>query len=341
MKRLLSISFALCAAVSFMLLAGCAKEQSSLDINQLTESATIMGRYTYDEGQSYSSGKYQRVIKPAANVTVVVTVPVTEFGDSYAEGVITYETTTDYDGRYEISIPVTHDGLTVKVKPLDFVGKYNSVVDVKSGAPVYAKDEVVFTAESQSITLYPNDIKVNDGLYEHITMELDEGYPEISEFQVFVGEATYLKTWNDVGEYVVEKEYRPAYSVNVIATVDYDDKTLKFGSVTNSEGYATFKIPAKEQEWEPYISIHAKAYLKSSFVYYVEEYDDYDDEWVINRYTISNGYYEQANSVADYYEFDDKQDIVVPVFNIKMNYHPFSGVETYGYDVSEWNYVGI
>ena len=341
MKRLSTIAFALCAAISFVLLAGCAKEQSSLTIDQLPESAKIVGRFTYDEGQSYSGGKYQRLVKPAAYVDVVVTVPVSEICDGNAEGVITYETTTDYDGRYEITIPVTTTGMTVEVKPVDFVGKYTTVVDVKNGAPVYAKDEVVFTADSKFVNVGPKDIKVVDGLYEHVTMQLGDGYPVISTFQILVGEATYYKTKDEDGEYVVTKEYKPVYGANLIASVQYDDVTMKFAAATDSEGYATFRIPAKEQTWSPYVSVHVKSYEKTSFRYYVREYDSYYGEYEVNSYTISNGYYEQASSVARNIEFDDSQEIYIPVYKIKMNYHPFIGVETYGYSESEWNSVSF
>lgn len=340
MKRLMNVNVALTLVVMLATLVGCGKEQSSMKVGDMPNEAMIVGSYSYDEGQDFVNGDYIRVIKPAADIMVEVTLPADKYTNkSSAKGVISYYTYTDENGRFEISLPVPSDGVKAKVKPVDFVGTYTSVVDVEYGRPVYSYEDVVYTATAVEVELMPNAIKICDGLYTHNARNGDEGYPYTSSYKVIVGMATYETEVNEYSEEEIAMKYKLANNKDVIISVTYaDNKTLKYAAATNNNGEAFFYIPTKEKEWSATISVDVKAFVVDSFVYYAEEYDPESGEYVINKYDIKGGYYEQANSVSSTITFKGI-DGVCPYSRVKMDFVPFDDVDNYGYSKSDWSYV--
>ena len=337
MMKVTRISFAFLLAMSFVLMTGCAKEQSSISMDDLTKSAQIVGRYTYDEGQEYSVGSYSRLIKPAAGVKVEVTINASEISSTAdAKGVITYETTTDDNGRYEITIPVTESGINVTVQPVDFKGMYYSVEGISAGKPVYSEQEVVYSAAPVDLFLTPNAIEVNDGMYTHTTLNLDEGYPYTSVFNVVVGEASYSKKTDADGIEFVHKEYKPKNGVDVEIEVEYEDGTFLYVATTDMNGVAKFSIPTNDKNWNANITANAKSYVVNKFTYYKSEYSEDFGENIVTGYNIDGGIFEQESAVSKYVSFDDLSGKPAPEFRVKMNFEPFSGNETYGYSVSDW-----
>lgn len=340
MKNFTNMKFALLLAV-VLAMVGCAKEQSSMEAGSMPNRAKIVGSYSYDEGQDFVNGNYVCLIKPAADVKVEIRIDADEYSDNASDGVITYYTHTDKDGRFEISIPVPSDGVTARVKPVDFVGTYTAVEDIDNGEPVYVEKEVVFSATEAHIDLMPNDIEIHDGIYYHNERNIEEGYDYTSEYDVLVGKATYSVGRNEENEDVILQEYKVAKGVDVIISVTYEnDKTLKYVAKTNSFGVAEFDIPAKKQKWSANIAIDVLTQVVNNFVYYAEEYE-YDEETYeetvhIRRYDIEGGYYQQADNDLVMVSFDKIDGMPTPETRVRMNFIPFDDVEDYGYSPYEW-----
>lgn len=340
MKNFTNVKFVLLLAV-VLAMAGCTKEQSSMDAGSMPYRAKIIGSYSYDEGQNIVNGNYVCLVKPAKGVRVEVKIDAYEYSNNAADGVVTYYTYTDEDGRFEISIPVPNDGVTARVKPVDFIGTYTAVEDVDNGKPVYFEKEVVFSANEAELYLSPNDIEIHDGLYYHNARNIEEGYDYTSEYNVLVGKATYSMGWNEDNEEIILQEYKAAKGIDVIISVTYDNgKTLKYVSNTNSYGLAKFSIPAQKEKWSANIAVDALTHVVDNFVYYAEEYEvdeeTYEETVTIRRYDIEGGYYQQAESVSEYVSFDKIEGMPTPETRVRMNFVPFDDVEDYGYSSYEW-----
>lgn len=340
MKNFTNVKFALLLAV-VLAMVGCAKEQSSMEAGSMPNRAKIVGSYSYDEGQDIVGGNYVCLIKPAVGVKVEIRIDADEYSDNASDGVITYYTRTDEEGRFEISIPVPDDGVTARVKPVDFVGTYTAVEDVDDGEPVYVEKEVVFSANEAQIDLMPNDIEIHDGLYYHNERNIEEGYNYASEYNVLVGKATYSMGWNEDNEEIILQEYKAAKGIDVIISVSYENgKTLKYVSTTNSFGLAKFSIPAKREKWSANIAIDVLTQVVDNFVYYTEEYEydeeTYEETVTIRRYDIEGGYYQQAGNFTTSVSFDKIDGMPTPETRVRMNFIPFDDVEDYGYSAYEW-----
>ena len=332
MLKFKNIRYAFLMACSLIMMVSCTKEQSAT--GGYTRTAQIVGNFTYDQGQSFSAGEYSRLIKPVAGVKVEVTMSAKGItADSKATGDVTFETITDENGNYQITVPVSNAGVEVTVRAEDFRGKYYSIAGVTNGTPICQEDEVVYTCSSVNMTLKPNDIKINNGTYTHTAITVEEGYPYLSKFIVNVGEARYsLRGDNSVVE--IHKSYFSASGVDVIITVKYQDKSLKFVAASNSSGEAVFNIPTKEKKWNPTITVTAKPYVENRFIYYKNE----NNQTTYEQYVLG-GVYEQANQISSSFQFEELEGMPVPECNVKMNFKPFADTEDYGYSTSEWSNV--
>ena len=237
MKKLAKINLIMVAVLFATMLVGCnkPKEQTSLDIDDFTEKATIMGKLTYDEGQSLDGTNYVHNMKPAADITVTAVVANSEYSSSTtAKGNLTFTTKTDAEGNFELSIPVTSKGVEAKVKVASFVGKYRTITDVKNGEAVYSYEEVVYTLNDQTFTLGPNDIEIADGLFSY------ESRDNISSSANVYGKLVY-----DEGQGFDGKNYtrliKPAANVKITAIVDTGKNT--YTTQTDSNGNFELQIP--------------------------------------------------------------------------------------------------
>lgn len=309
-------------ALSLLFMISCTKEQGAA--GEYTRNATIVGKYMYDQGQGDEKTGYARLIKPAVGVKVEVSVAAKDItGDTKDTGVVTFKTETDKNGEYKIVIPVGVTGLEATIRPEDFSGKYYYLEGIDNGTPIYKKEDVVYTASSVKLTLTPNEIKVNNGMYTHSLTSLENGYPYVSQFSVKVGMANYKKTEGIV------KEYAPATDVDVIITVKYKDKNLKYVATTSNDGVAKFYIPTNTKEWSANISVAAKPFVVNQFKYYNNE----------NSYTIEGGLFEQSGTISQTFNFKELDGFPTPECKVKMNFTPFDNVDTYGYSLTEWNNV--
>ena len=71
MKTFMQLKFVV-AFVMVAAIVGCAKEQSSFSVSDVKDEAKITGLITYDAGVELNGDEYQRLVKSAANVDVVV-----------------------------------------------------------------------------------------------------------------------------------------------------------------------------------------------------------------------------------------------------------------------------
>lgn len=150
------------AIVAFM--AGCAKEQSSFNVEDISGAATIKGSYHYNVGMwyDYELEEVKTDPIPLAKHTVYAEVSNSSLKDG-ANGVTVYEAITDAKGNFTISIPATHKGVSVKIYPKSFIGIYRTkVLRYEYNEPVFEEFEAVYEGTKQSFTVYPNDIKFHD-----------------------------------------------------------------------------------------------------------------------------------------------------------------------------------
>lgn len=343
MKKLTQMKLIMVAIMIATILVGCKKpvEQSSVSIDDFKERACIMGTLQYDEGQGFDGTNYTRLIKPAANVTVTAYIAKSEFSStSKGSGNLTYTTKTDANGSFKFELPVTNDGVKVKVEFANFMGKYHSIIDVQNGEPVYLDKEVVYSfAAKEFTTLMPNDVEVVDGIFTSVERENAEEYTYYSEYKVIVGKATYAKSTTSDGQLDVNKKYAIASDVDVIIEVEYEDNCkFKYVAKTDKEGIATFNIPTTTLNWSPkQIKITANTFSTEKFVYMERVWNEATWSYEVKE-SILIGKFEQIDSFTDKPKFTSIEDLPAPEIRVKMNFSEFKNSGS-NYSSESWSGV--
>lgn len=343
MKKLLKISALLMAvAIAF---SSCTKEQSSMNIEDIPYKATLKGCLVYDMGQSYSNGKYVQMIKPASGVKVTVRVENSQLDPrGLAQGYTVYADTTDANGQYEVEVPSTSNGVTVKVKPETFTGTYSEVESISNGTPVMKQSEVYYEVTEKTVTIVPGDLAVCDAVYTSKNRSaFDQSYDYNLSLQVITGQNNYEKKYDkEAGKYVAKRDYVPAKNVDITIDVEYESEVKTFMATSNNDGIATFFIPAKEQVWNTYIKFNAKTYAVSTFNFCKNEYDDELGKYVTKEYVIEGGTFEQKSPSTNTYKYKtlySADEVFVATEKISMIFYPFVSVDAFGYYPSDWDYI--
>ena len=326
-------------ALVAVLLTGCAKEQSSFSAEDIPGRATIMGSYYYDAGVEYDEelGEYVAIVKPLAGHIVFVQIDNSTL-KSGAKGDTVYETVTNAQGEYAISIPVTLDGTDVQVYPKPFMAEYSEVVGADEDGAVIKTPDAVYTSPKESFKdVCPYDIKFHDAICTPESKRQEaETYPYTWTFTVTVGEAQYSKS----NSTTIKKEYTsPDDVVSVLVKVkdSKTDKEVYYAARTKSgNGVAKFVVPAAEADGSATVTAIIKPYLKNNYRYY------YYNGGTITYQSISAGSFEMyngysvASSISNSLTFKDLEGVPAPDLRVRMVFVPFSNVESFGYSVSEW-----
>ena len=334
-------------ALALVALTGCQKEQSSFDIEDVPGEAKIMGTLAYDAGQGYQNGTYTQIIKAAADVRVVAVVDNSTI-QSTATGKTVYETKTDANGNYTITVPAHYNGaVSVEVSADPFIDNYSKVIDVENGAPQIETENVLFKLPTKTVSVTPNDIEIGDGTFTPEGRNILEAYKYNSTFIVKVGEGIVSKKKaakeegkeSDEVVYEIVKEYQGVNGKNVLVEIN----GVKYAAATKSNGEATFIIPSEEKAWVANAEITVPGYVVSEYEFYNEELNEENGEMEIKRHYIENGTFEQYG--------DDKNFSIVfkgiagapaPVSKVRMIFKPFEGVKDYDYywgDADEYSWV--
>lgn len=320
MKTFMQLKFVV-AFVMVAAIVGCAKEQSSFSVSDVKDEAKITGLITYDAGVELNGDEYQRLVKSAANVDVVVSVECSQY-KAGATGVTTFETTTDAEGRYEITIPVTKSGIKASVRAYDFVAKHYSVEGIEDGDPVIEDKDCVYTFAAKDLNgILPNDVKICDGRYTYNKGEDIVVYDKLSEFQVKVVAPKYSKVTDELDNTSIKRRFEAASDVAIEIEVAYgtNDK-IKFAASTDSKGVAKFYLPTEDLNWAPKINVDATHYVVKGFTCFEK---NSDNEWVKRSMDGSYelGQVENANTTV---QFSDLEDRPAPVATVKMKFVAFS-----------------
>lgn len=320
MKTFMQLKFVV-AFVMVAAIVGCAKEQSSFSVSDVKDEAKITGLITYDAGVELNGDEYQRLVKPAAKVDVVVSVDCSQY-KAGATGVTTFETTTDAEGRYEITIPVTKSGIKASVRAYDFMAKHYSVEGIEDGDPVIEGKDVVYTFAAKSLTgILPNDVEICDGRYTYNQSDELVVYDKLSEFQVKAVVPKYSKVTDEYDNTSIKRRFEAASDVEIEIEVTYGTaEKIKFAASTDSKGVAKFYIPTNDLNWAPKINVKATHYVVKDFTCFEK---NTDGEWVKRSMNGSYelGAVENANKAV---QFSDLEDRPAPVATVKMAFVAFS-----------------
>ncbi len=143
------------ATVAALALVGCQK-QSELDFSDITTSATVKGKVTYEVGYKVDGSQYVSQLLPAAGVEVVAKINYSEYSDM-AVGTKQVVATTDEYGYYSLAIPVGQKAINFSVQPRAFEGEYAGYLNESAEVlPTTA----FFEASEQSVSVLSGEIKV-------------------------------------------------------------------------------------------------------------------------------------------------------------------------------------
>lgn len=316
-----------------MLFVGCAKEQSSFNVEDIPGRATIVGSFYYDAGQGYSSvsKEYVQYVKPLANHTVYAQVSITLDSNSKS-GDVVYETTTNANGEFEISVPATLKGVEVNVYPKPFRGQHSVVVGVENNVPTIEAKDVVYKNDKKKYTLFPNDIQFHDAICTATERTELETYPEVVKFKVQLYKNASYGSVNASSDSSLRYYYETAQNVDVFATIDN-----KKYAATTSGGVATFAIPAKKKSWTTTATIEIAPYAgKLDFYYYdTDNYPSKIKNTELTGYYKMYKYLEESNNGTIYnnqystsVEFSELPGKPVHVVKIAMMFYTY---ETFSY----------
>lgn len=301
-------------ASALLVFSSCLKEQTGLSIGDIPGTAKVMGKLSINEGQAYEGGQFVELKKPAANVEVIVKVANDNLSPNGASGWTDYATTTTEDGSFEVIVPAVDAGVEYKIMAPAFLGVKKTLSEncMKENDLVFEEEEGVFTFEygkdQGAKKLYPGSVEVVEGEYKHQSSGSSKTLSTYVDFIVAVGKGVTLKTAVENVTSAYQYEYNgklePAADADVIIEVlygsDYDNATRFYGATTDSDGLASFSIPATSVEAmsNAWIDIKVKSFLgEDDFTYYSWNNDTATEA----KFTLTEGEYYYSM----YYPDDD------------------------------------
>jgi hypothetical protein len=136
------------------LLSSCDKDvdTSALSVDVTSQSATIKGYVYADMDLNVINGITDSI---PSGTYILVTVPYNQFSSGSGSGEWKDTAWVGKDGKFTISVPTDDNGVTVTLKPIDFVGNQKQLVtsSLKSKS-------LKFSADAVTVDVKPNDYKV-------------------------------------------------------------------------------------------------------------------------------------------------------------------------------------
>lgn len=280
------------AALAVLALVGCRdQKQSELDFEAKAGTAKIQGVVTYDCGVEEINGVIVKAEKLLPAGTVVAEISYSEY-DAAAKGTRQVEGTIK-DGRYEISVPVDMDGVTVKINVRGFYAPYGKLVDGK-----IVTDSVFYQLPTPAaVTVLAGQEK----MAAQLTMKMSASEnPARTKKVLMVGTIKGLveKTeWKDKEDHdkgrIISADAAKLNGIEVVLTIQNteDSRELIYTTTTNAEGLYSIEANIYD-EWNiGDVTVQAKA--KDKVAQITHYYDKYDVENADTKYSeqIVNGFY--------------------------------------------------
>ena len=136
--------FGAASLVAFILFgASCSnQEQSEFNLDSVKQQVTISATVTYSTGVDVNATSYSIVnSKPAAGRRVFIEVPYAQYSAAAAAGNKIFETVTDENGKFSITIPTKSTGITGTIRMEEFTDVYRTYEKMDAdGKPVFKSE---------------------------------------------------------------------------------------------------------------------------------------------------------------------------------------------------------
>ena len=253
--------FGAASAVAFILFgASCSnQEQSEFNFDSVTQEVVISAKVTYDAGVEVdpSNPKGYKIVnaKPAVGRKVFIEVPYSEFANPTAAAsaaVKIFETVTDEDGMFTITLPTRSEGIDATIRLEEFTAIHNEYVKMENGKPVFKSKLWTYqtpqvapgAANPLAVNLKPGAFKFpdnNDISYAGAPIDEDQFDESVTitgnvnlAYETGFRKGAFKSASNATIEFEIIYNYNDPVAQQV---------KMKFGSTTDAQGNYSIVLP--------------------------------------------------------------------------------------------------
>ncbi|MCH5218519.1 MAG: hypothetical protein J1F07_08255 [Muribaculaceae bacterium] len=319
-----SIKTLFCAALAAMMLTACSDEQTSFNVDKVPGRGEIRGTIVYNTGAELVDGKFVYDFKPAANVAVYVYAQNSDYSNSL-DGQSIFTTTTDENGDYKISIPVTEDNMKVTIRTAAFDG-VQTFVEIINGEVVQRERPVVYRGNYQIDAIDNHDIVYAN--FQCAVTSSDTEYAGFTEVATVKGQIGQNYEYYTAPEQIFNEEkdeegnvinktfagwesafitylFTPAANVDLIVSVNYSGAGhtgieyptgtgVTYNVTTDANGNFELLVPVAEFPASFSYSIEALTY-EGTFVHYNK---------VVKEFTYPNENADAEPQLGEYIDYE-------------------------------------
>ena len=242
--------FGAASLVAFILFgASCSQqEQSEFNMDSVKQEVTISAKITYDAGVEADASNpngYKIVnAKPAVGRKVFVEIPFAKYSAAAAAGNKIFETVTDENGVFTITVPTKSTGVNASIRLEEFTAVYQEYVKMgDDGKPVFKSKLYSYDTPAglTNINLKPGAFKFPDNNdISYVMHALD-----MEDFDETVTIAGSINLAYETG--FREGAFKSASNANVEFEIAYVGMTnpLTFGTTTDANGNYKITLPMR------------------------------------------------------------------------------------------------
>lgn len=242
--------FGAAAMVAFILFgASCSnQEQSEFNLDSVQQHVTIAATVTYSTGVDVNATSYSIITsKPAAGRKVFIEVPYADYNSTPGiAGNKIFETVTDENGKFSITIPTTSTGIGATIRMEEFTDVYNIYEKMgDDGKPVFKSElrNYHFTVAYAAGTLKPGAFKFPEEIvYDNEKIDVDQFSNNIT----LTGNVNLAyETGFRKGAFKAASNAKVEFTIIYNALVPLKKFELKFGTTTDSQGNYSISLPVQ------------------------------------------------------------------------------------------------
>lgn len=281
--------------VALLLLTACEQEQTALSIDAIAGKATIKGRVIYKSGETQTGNYVGEVWNLAAGQTVYAYLSNADLtGDPGAPGETAYEAVVDANGDYNLEVPATATGVSVRLEFSSFEGTYQQTagIDASTGTLTFKTLTGYYQATSTSLIVKNSleYIKDCDTYVFAARTALDETTTSVDNYVIVSGLLTYSAESRSADSTMITMVRRPAVGQKIMVGIG----SRWFASMTQSVAVGEDNMAV----FEVYIPIEGTSLSTNLSLRPVSYEGTYLD------YIWASGKYSSSKTLKGKYEWD-------------------------------------